>query len=78
MHLAILEAISTLSVEEKILLAERIWDDIAQSATQQSLPISPALKAELERRLQLIKDSKADYDDWKEIEARLLSKDTLL
>lgn len=78
MHLAILETIATLSVEEKILLAERIWDDIAQSAAQKALPISPALKAELERRLQLIKDSKAEYDDWKEIEARLLSKDTLL
>lgn len=75
MQHAILEEIAKWSAEEKILLVERIWDDIAQSEAAQTLQISPALKAELERRAQLIKDAKADQESWKEAEAKLLSKD---
>ncbi len=74
MSAAILEEVAKLSVEEKILLVERIWDDIAESTEGQSLEISPEIEAELERRWQLVEEGKTALFSWEEAQAIITHK----
>ena len=69
----LLNQIAELSVEEKIILVERIWDDIAQSAQAGKIKISKELKAELTRRYQLVKEGKTNLYSWEEAEKLILS-----
>ena len=73
----LLEQISKLSLEEKIVLVEKIWDDIADSSDAQEIVISPELEAELERRYQLLKEGKTGLHSWEDIEKSLLSGYTI-
>ena len=73
----LLEQISKLSLEEKIVLVEKIWDDIADSSDAQEMVISPELEAELERRYQLLKEGKTSLHSWEDIEKSLLSGYTI-
>lgn len=60
-----------LSVDERIELVEAIWDTVAPDADVESLPLSEAHRAELDRRLA---DLEADPDagsPWEEVRARL-------
>lgn len=52
------EEIKKLSVAEKILLVEEIWDDIA---TNREEDLTDAQKAELDRRLQMVSEGKVKY-----------------
>ncbi len=61
--------IDQLSVAQRILLVEEIWESIAE--TPEAVPMTPAQREELERRL-------ADYEadpkagsSWEEVKARL-------
>ncbi len=61
-----------LSVEDRIALAEALWDSVAQEVEQE--PIPQAQRKELERRLA---DSIARPDavtPWEEIKARALAR----
>lgn len=61
-----------LSAEDRLAVAEAIWDSVVQEA--ESAPLSPAQRAELERRLA---DSIARPDavtPWEVIKARALER----
>ncbi len=61
-----------LSVEERIALAEALWDSVARDVEQ--APLTPAQRQELERRLA---DSIARPDavtPWEEVKARALAR----
>jgi putative addiction module component (TIGR02574 family) len=63
-----LAAIRSLSIDDRIRLAEAIWDDIA--ADQDSAELTDAQKCELERRLA---DDDANPDDvvpWEIVKAQ--------
>lgn len=64
--------IDRLSAEERLLLAEAIWESVAQEA--EAAPVPPAQLAELERRLA---DSIARPDavtPWEVVKARMLAR----
>ena len=60
------------SPEDRLAVAEAIWDSVVQETL--ATPLTPAQKAELERRLA---DSIAHHDDvtpWDAIKARALAR----
>jgi putative addiction module component (TIGR02574 family) len=58
-----------LSVSEKILRVQDLWDDIARSSSQVAL--TPAQLEEAERRLRAHGAHPGDYASWEEIRGRL-------
>lgn len=70
----ILEQISELSVEEKIVLVERIWDNIAEDSRAENLTISPQIESELARRLDLIKNNQTQLLSWDEVKNNIFSE----
>lgn len=71
-QLSIMPEIKKLSVAERILIAEQIWDDIA--AEQESVIISKSQKDELDIRLKDFKKSPEKGRSWSEIKNRLITK----
>ena len=69
----ILEQIAQLSIEEKIVLVERVWDDIAEDSRSEHLQLSPELENELARRLALIKAGKTQLLSWEEVKKNIFS-----
>jgi putative addiction module component (TIGR02574 family) len=63
---------SRLSVPERILLAEEIWDSLDPDS--QAMPLTPAQQEELERRLAAADRGEITYSSWDEVKRRLLSK----
>ena len=61
--------IKKLSVAERILIVEEIWDSIA--AEQEAVHVTEAQKAELDRRLASCDASPNDGKSWEEIKRRL-------
>ncbi len=61
--------IKRLSVAERILLAQDIWDSIAEQ--QESLSMTDAQREELDRRIDAYRLSPAEGASWKEIKKRL-------
>jgi putative addiction module component (TIGR02574 family) len=71
MKTGFLDEVKRLSVEERIELAEAIWDTVAEDATAAEMPVSEEHRAELDRRLA---DLEADPDAgsaWPEVRSRL-------
>ena len=64
------EAISHMSVAEKILLVEAIWDQIAEKADSEPLPQSQIL--ELDRRYQEFLQNPREGSSWSEVKQRIL------
>lgn len=60
-----------LSVPEKILRVQDLWDDIARSPRE--VEITPAQREEAERRLLEHEDNPGKYSTWEEIRGRLES-----
>ena len=60
-----------LSVTERILLVEDIWDSII--ATPEAVPLTDAQKEELERRLETYHRSPSMGSPWHEVVARIKS-----
>lgn len=58
-----------LSVSERILLVEDIWDSIA--AVPESVPLTDAQKQELERRLDAYHKNPAIGSPWEEVISRI-------
>ena len=62
-----------LSVAERILVVEQIWDSIA--ADQAALPLSAAQQTELDYRLQAYQNEPSrGASSWEEVKARIQSK----
>jgi putative addiction module component (TIGR02574 family) len=61
-----------LSSAERILLVEEIWDRIA--AEPESVPVSPAQRAELDRRLDALSIQQDDGRPWAEVRDELLRR----
>jgi putative addiction module component (TIGR02574 family) len=64
--------LSDLSVAERIIVVEQIWDSIA--AEQAALPLTPAQVAELDRRLAAHRKSPGEGASWEEVKARIQAK----
>ena len=58
-----------LSVPEKILRVQDLWDDIARSPRE--VEITPAQREEAERRLRNHESAPGHYSSWDEIKRRL-------
>jgi putative addiction module component (TIGR02574 family) len=61
--------IDRLSMAERILLVEEIWDSIA--ATPEAVPFTEAQKQDLERRLTAHAANPQAGSSWEEVKARL-------
>ncbi|MCD4728350.1 MAG: addiction module protein [Pirellulales bacterium] len=64
--------LAQLSVAERILVVEQIWDSIA--AEQSSLPVTPAQQKELDRRLESYRRSPREGASLEEVKARIQAK----
>ncbi len=57
-----------LSVAERILLAEELWDSVA--VEQDAPPLSPEQQAELQRRLAVADRGEMTYSTWQDVKLR--------
>ena len=64
--------VADMSVAERILLAEDIWDSIA--ADSKAVPITEEEKAMLDRRLRAMRKRPRPGSTWEEVKARLRSR----
>ena len=64
--------IKKLSVAERILAVEEIWDSIAED--QAALPVTAAQRRELDQRLQEHEAAPDDVVEWETVKARIKSK----
>jgi putative addiction module component (TIGR02574 family) len=65
-------AFAHLSVAEKIVLVQRIWDSIAED--EKKLEVTPEFREELSRRLQRYRANPDSASSWEEVKARLMAK----
>lgn len=63
-----------LSLAERILLVEELWDSIA--ATPEAVNLSEVQKHELQRRLDAYRDNPKVGAPWEEVKARLQGRTT--
>lgn len=61
--------IDQLSVAQRILLVEEIWDSIGPDAEQ--MPLTEAQKQDLQRRLSAYEENPKAGSSWEEVKARL-------
>ncbi len=61
--------IKQLSVAERVLLVQEIWDGIA--ADQESISVTEAQKEELDRRLEAYDASPEEGSSWDEVKQRV-------
>jgi putative addiction module component (TIGR02574 family) len=61
--------IRRLSVSERLLLVEEIWDSIANDQAQ--VPVTPEVKAELVRRVAEHRANPSDVIEWSTVKADL-------
>lgn len=61
--------IDQLSVAQRILLVEEIWDSITEEAA--TIPLSEAQRQDLERRLAAYEANPRAGSSWEEVKARL-------
>ncbi len=69
---ALVEKIKKLSIPERILIVEDIWDSIALS--NEELSLKNDKKVELNRRLNDYNNNKLKSSDWKSVKKRIESK----
>ncbi len=72
LNLNSLEDIKKLSVAERILLVEDIWDSISSSGEE--LPITDEQKKELDSRLESYKKNPDEGKSWKEVRDNIKSR----
>ncbi len=63
--------IQELSISERIVLAEKLWDSIIDEDTPIELPNKQ--KVELDRRLQAFLDDQDIGSSWSEVKERIIS-----
>jgi putative addiction module component (TIGR02574 family) len=64
-----LSGIKAMSVPERILVVEEIWDSIA--ADQDSIPLTVGQRDELDRRLDAFDASQDEGCSWQEVKSRI-------
>ena len=60
-----------LSISERIQLVEDIWDSIA--SVPESVPLTPAQRAELDRRLKDYRLHPTEGSPWEEVRSRIVT-----
>jgi toxin ParE1/3/4 len=68
-----LEQLRQLPVAERLQLVEDLWDTIADEASDEALPLSPDLAAELDRRLAEHEANPRAARPWAEVRADVLA-----
>jgi putative addiction module component (TIGR02574 family) len=68
-HIETTQEIKKLSVAERIMIVEEIWDSIA--ADQESLEVTEAQRCELDRRLDAYHSSPEEGSSWDEVKRRV-------
>ena len=63
------DKVAELSVAERILLVEDLWDAIAEEP--ENVPLTPAQQRELDRRLRRYQQTREAGSTWAEVKARL-------
>jgi putative addiction module component (TIGR02574 family) len=61
--------IEKLSMEERLVIVEELWDSIAEAA-----PLTGAQRAELDRRLEDHKDNPANAVPWESVKASISAR----
>ncbi|GGJ88544.1 hypothetical protein GCM10007426_17310 [Alloalcanivorax dieselolei] len=64
--------IQSLTISERILLAEALWDSVV--AENADIPLSESQRDELDHRLSAFEIDQDEGDSWSEVKARVLSK----
>jgi putative addiction module component (TIGR02574 family) len=67
-----LDALRKLSVAERIQLVADLWDSIALEAPDDAFPMSPALAAELDRRMAELDEERVQPLSWEEVRKQIL------
>jgi len=62
--------IKQLSVAERLLLVQEIWDSIV--ADQESLPVTEAQEEELDKRLAAYQAAPQEGSPWEEVKQRIM------
>jgi len=62
-----IKEIKKLSVEERILMVEEIWDSIAEDSISENLRIPDAEKQEILKRLEEFKSGNQKTYSWEEV-----------
>lgn len=71
-----IESLRSLPLAERLQLVEDLWDSIAVETPTPDIPISPALAAELDRRLRDLDEGRESSLPWEHVRDRIL-KDRL-
>jgi putative addiction module component (TIGR02574 family) len=71
MHSELTEQAKKLSIADRILLVEEIWDTIA--AENQAFELTDGQKQELDRRLESVKTNPRQGRTWDEIKAEFMT-----
>ncbi|MBI5215141.1 MAG: addiction module protein [Ignavibacteriae bacterium] len=66
------EEIKKLSIPERLLIVEEIWDSIAQE--NQSFELTQGQHDELDRRIESLKENPTQGRTWEEIKSEFLNK----
>lgn len=72
MNATIESELRALSATERILLVEEIWDRIA--AEPDNVPLSPAHRSELDRRLEALEKNPESGRPWAEVRDEILRR----
>jgi putative addiction module component (TIGR02574 family) len=70
MHRELTEQAKKLSIPDRILLVEEIWDSIAEE--NQAFELTDAQKRELDRRLESVRTNTGQGRTWDEIKAEFM------
>lgn len=60
-----------LSIAERILLVEQIWDSVASESDEETTSLTAAQKKEIDRRLALYRSGQTKTYSWKEVKATI-------
>jgi putative addiction module component (TIGR02574 family) len=71
-----LDSLRRLPVAERLQLVEDLWDSIAVETPAPDVPLTPALAAELDRRVKDLDEGRERTFSWQEVRERIL-KDKL-
>ncbi|MEJ7811483.1 MAG: addiction module protein [Gemmatimonadaceae bacterium] len=66
------ETLRRLSIAERLQLVEDLWDSIAQDGPDEVFPMTPALAAELDRRLAEHERDPSSAIPWEQVRAEIL------
>lgn len=70
----LLKAVQKMSVKERIGLVDRIWETIDGDINEGPVELAPALKRELQRRLEDVEVHPEAESPWEEVRKRVLAR----